>query len=176
MIRDLERKEEVMLNLPGMHDRVRVGGTIDRLGESEGTTHIIDYKTGSADRIISSTAQLFERDSWPSGKKFKGVLQTFLYAWIHSMNSEGKPVKPELYVAGELFREDYSPDIILKKGRSAAHTVIDFNEVKEEFGRLVTGLIGEIFNPDVPFSQTEDEKRCAYCPYAQICHRDGSVW
>jgi MoaA/NifB/PqqE/SkfB family radical SAM enzyme len=40
-----------------------------------------------------------------------------------------------------------------------------------DFENHLIGLIGEITNPGKAFYQTEDERRCQYCPYKEICHR-----
>ena len=40
-----------------------------------------------------------------------------------------------------------------------------------EFFTRTKDLLAEIFNPEVPFKQTEDESRCVYCAYKDICNR-----
>jgi hypothetical protein len=33
------------------------------------------------------------------------------------------------------------------------------------------GLLEEMYDPEVPFSQTDDLKKCEYCAYKEICGR-----
>ncbi len=155
---------------------IRIGGIIDRRDESEGTVRIVDYKTGSVDTVFSSVEQLFDRDSWPSGKKLKAVLQTFIYSWIFNKSYGSSPVKPELYVAGKIFRDDFDTGVIFKQGRQTGQMLKDFREISTEFENRLAALLSELYNPDIPFRQTDDEKRCEYCPYRSICHRSAKKW
>ena len=175
-IKDLEENTQVLHHIDGCNDEIRIGGTIDRLDESGGRLHIVDYKTGKADTVFPSVEGLFDRDNWPSDKKFKGALQTFIYSWLYSKNYPGIPVQPELYVAGDIFNENFSPSLFIKEGRKPARMVHEFEIHAEEFESRLDILLTDLFDPEKPFHQTEDEKRCLYCPYAGICHRQGQAW
>jgi hypothetical protein len=39
------------------------------------------------------------------------------------------------------------------------------------FGEIMTILIEEILDPEVPFDQTEDPDICTYCAFRTICSR-----
>ena len=41
----------------------------------------------------------------------------------------------------------------------------------DEFTARLNNLIEEIFNPDIPFSQTENEAICKWCAFKDICRR-----
>ena len=41
--------------------------------------------------------------------------------------------------------------------------------IPQEFIEELTCLLEEIFNPDIPFSPTEDKAKCKDCYLAQIC-------
>ena len=45
------------------------------------------------------------------------------------------------------------------------------SEQFEEFDLLLKKLLSEIFSAEIPFTQTEDEKRCGYCAYQSLCNR-----
>ena len=47
--------------------------------------------------------------------------------------------------------------------------ITDYRDFAEEFESGMSGLLAEIFNPEFPFDQTEDEKKCTYCTYKGIC-------
>ena len=50
-------------------------------------------------------------------------------------------------------------------------TVKDFGIYETEFRAHLTNSLEEIFNPEVPFVQTENTKICQYCPYVGVCNR-----
>ncbi len=172
----LEEKVERICTAGDKGRGIRIGGTIDRRDERDGLVRIVDYKTGRAEKVFTSLDQLFERENWPSGKSLKAILQTFVYAWIIDGTSDHAGVKPELYVAGELFMDDFSPDIFIKADKEDARPLRNFSEIKDDFGSHLAGLIHDIFDRNIPFSQTEDINRCSYCPYSGICHRPGKSW
>ena len=49
--------------------------------------------------------------------------------------------------------------------------VDDFSIVKEEYTENLIGCLEDIFNPSIPFFQTEILKTCEYCDYRAICNR-----
>jgi len=40
-----------------------------------------------------------------------------------------------------------------------------------QFESHLKELITRIFDPEIPFAQTDDESRCKYCSYKEMCHR-----
>ena len=60
----------------------------------------------------------------------------------------------------------------IKDGISYLNDGEEITDLKlQEFESFLKNLIGEIMNAAIPFSQTDDEKRCEYCPYKEICNR-----
>ena len=49
--------------------------------------------------------------------------------------------------------------------------VYDFNTYREEFLNNLTPLLERLYSPDVPFTQTTQEKKCRNCPYNPICRK-----
>ncbi|MGD2091024.1 MAG: PD-(D/E)XK nuclease family protein [Candidatus Aminicenantes bacterium] len=45
-------------------------------------------------------------------------------------------------------------------------------ELVAQFENILTGIFQDLFNLEVPFKQTEEEKNCQYCPYQSICSRE----
>jgi hypothetical protein len=41
-----------------------------------------------------------------------------------------------------------------------------------DFEDILSGLVDEIFNPSVDFTQTEDANSCMFCPYKTLCSRN----
>ncbi len=44
-------------------------------------------------------------------------------------------------------------------------------ELVSEFEARLKSMVQEMYDPAVPFRQTEEVKNCSYCPYNRICHR-----
>lgn len=149
--------------------KVRIGGKIDRLDKTKAGLRVIDYKTGSVSLEFDSVDKLFERDSWSKNKNQKAVLQTFLYSFLYSAKNPGeKPLIPSVYVTRDLFANSFSADL---NDKTSKQKVSNYYDYAEAFERNILSLVREIFDPLVSFTQTEDEERCRYCNYKDICHR-----
>ena len=147
---------------------LHLGGKIDRLDKREGKLHILEYKTGKGSLEYKSVEQIFDRESW-GAKYYKGIFQTMFYAWLYSEKfPEEKTLYTGIYLTNNLFKEDFK---IYPENKSIDTYPSNFMDYKNEFQIHLYNLLSEIFNPDISFSQTEDDKRCGYCPYAEICHR-----
>ena len=138
-----------------------IGGTIDRLDSKEGTLRIVDYKTGGQAETPGNVASLFI----PDEKRPNYIFQTFLYASIMS-RKEDRKIAPSLLYIHRAASEDYSPVVCFKP----AIPISDFSVYEEEFRERLQKLLEEIFNKDVPFSQTEIEKKCEYCDFKALCN------
>jgi len=180
LVRDMEAcpftyiKSEETINrmgpeIPGV-GFIRLGGKIDRVDNREGKLHILDYKTGKVNLEFDSVDQIFDRESW-GNKKFKGIFQTMLYSWLYSEEHfEVTHLLPGIYLTNSLFNDTFN---IYPRNKSRKDFPADFLSYKEEFQENLVQLIREIYDPAIAFAQTEDEDRCKYCPYRDICHRKG---
>ncbi|WP_288369320.1 PD-(D/E)XK nuclease family protein [uncultured Algoriphagus sp.] len=140
-------------------------GVIDRVDEKDGVVRLIDYKTGKDDKKVLSIASLFDRDE---KKRNKAAMQTLLYAYFYQFEQpeNRKALKPGIFNIREIYNPEFNP--FLQMNGQEIH---DYREVEEEFVSGLSAMLGEILNPEVPFSQTEDEEKCKYCAYKEICGR-----
>lgn len=150
--------------------QVGIKGIIDRIERKEGHVRIVDYKTGKDEKSFSDIPSLFDRDLL---KRNKAVLQTFVYGLLYK-NSPGYqkdlPVQASLFNIRDLFRSDFSP--LIQVGiRNSKRDVVDIRNYFDEFEAELQNLLEELYNSDADFSQTEDAKKCGYCPYAGMCNR-----
>lgn len=143
-----------------------VGGKIDRVDRKDNRVRVIDYKTGKDKLNFDSIASLFARDA---GRN-KAAFQTLLYALLYQENFSGQghapSVTPGLINRMNLFDEKFSFGLKLGK-----ETIEDVAPILPEFRARLKDLFEEMFNPDVPFDQTDDLENCRTCPYGQICYR-----
>lgn len=169
---DSERKvrEGININTPAGDLRTCIGGTIDRMDGKDGTLRIVDYKTGGHPECPENVKALFVPDKKRSGH----IFQTFLYASIVSKNirslTEKWHVAPALLYIHQAASSDYSPIIEMGKYRKKVR-VEDFSMYEDEFREHLQTLLEEIFNPDMPFTQTEIEDNCGFCDFKKICNK-----
>ena len=48
---------------------------------------------------------------------------------------------------------------------------LTYRHYADEFETLLGELLDELFNPSIPFRQTEDENACTYCDFKLLCKR-----
>jgi len=151
--------------------KVWIGGKIDRIDERNGIIHLIDYKTGKVTRRFESAELLFNRNEWKSAN-LKGAVQILIYSWLYQKHfPEAQQIAPGIYSTREMF--DKSFNFLLEEGRrNSLRSVMNASEYFHPLEDSLDAMISELFNPEIPFRQTEDEKICSHCIYASICHRN----
>lgn len=147
--------------------KISLKGFIDRVDEKDGTIRLIDYKSGGDKKDFSNVASLFDRED---KNRNKAAMQTMyyglLYQAMHPENS--KPLKPALFNFKEIFKEDFNPYLKNKEQKSE---VQDYIEYAVEYESGLRKMLEEMYDPEVPFSQTDNLEKCKYCPYSEICGR-----
>ena len=107
----------------------------------------------------------------------KAALQTLFYAWLFRENYEtyaSDKIVPGMMNSKEIFEENFDPRFLIKRQRSplAPYTrMTDSSTYQEAFEEGMKKVLTEIFDPAIPFTQTEDASRCITCPYKGICQR-----
>lgn len=149
---------ELSVNMVMFIDRV------DRL--PDGRMRFIDYKTGNDNIRFASLDQLFAPGT-PDRRK--ALLQLLLYANLYCL-AEGYDgaIQPFVYRFKSIFLEGLSP---VKYGKEILD---DYRVVNEEFVGRLNGVLTEMFDPEVPFTQAADPQACVYCPFKAVCGRDNS--
>ncbi|GAA0878251.1 PD-(D/E)XK nuclease family protein [Algoriphagus jejuensis] len=144
---------------------VALGGVIDRLDRKDGMVRLIDYKTGKDTKKLKSIASLFD---WEDKGRNKAAMQTMLYAYFYQSKHPANqlPLKPGIFNIKEIYNPRFNPFLQLD-----GVEIHDYRELAGEFEAGLSGLLGEIFDPEVPFDQTEKVEKCTYCAYKEICGR-----
>ena len=145
---------------------VNVKGSIDRIDESNDITRIIDYKSGKGELRFTSIEQLF--DNSRNNRPYQ-ILQVLFYSLFYRRGETA--IAPAVYYLRNIFDENYSSGIMYDK-----HPVNDVSIILDEFEEQLNEVITELFDPDIPFAQTENEDNCTWCPFKEICRRKGSSW
>lgn len=152
---------EVDVNVNNENFKVMLGGKIDRIEQVENRFRIVDFKTGMTKDIkFSSVDEVFQ----PNPKK-DAIFQILTYSLIFS-KVKGVPfglIEPNVW----LIRNN-NPNLKLiydKVDLTSADSVAD------EFSQNLSGLIAEIFDSNISFTQTAKVDNCRSCPYNVICNR-----
>lgn len=161
-----EIRETMEVDTPLGKLPLQIGGTIDRLDSKNDTLRIVDYKTGGTPKTPESIEQLFI----PAEGRPNYIFQTFLYACIMCRKQPLK-VAPSLLYIHRAASESYSPVIEMGAPRQPKIPVNNFAFFEDDFRDRLKALLQEIYNPDEPFTQTKDSKKCEYCDYRKLCKR-----
>lgn len=147
---------------------VQLKGFIDRVDSLDRVLRIVDYKTGSGKLEFESVEGLFDKEA---KDRPKAVMQVFLYAWMYQQLPEytRMPIQPAIYYLRTLFQRSFKPVVEQKKGRGKADKVNSFQDFASDFEDKLRQCLDEIFNLDIPFTQTETGKACAYCSFRGLC-------
>ncbi|MCW3804709.1 PD-(D/E)XK nuclease family protein [Plebeiibacterium marinum] len=159
----LEKKVKSFIAIDA-NNKVNIGGTIDRLDEKENQIRVIDYKTGSGEDFFAEVDELFMESKH---KNKKAIFQTLLYSYIlQNQSPEGKSFIPGVVWIKKIFT---SPDYALKKGTATRNEKLTLKIVEQEYITELREKLKILFDPRVPFSQTEYPDNCKVCNYKGIC-------
>jgi len=177
-----ETKVRTTLNVNGL--TVNLAGIIDRVDKFKGNIRVVDYKTGAGRPFgkrmkINGVSSLFDRN--PNNRN-KEAFQTFLYSLMYKeCMSEESAITPALYFVRDCYSPNFNylliDDNIIKTSDNkredgeALKKVTNFSYYESDFKENLAEYLSELYNPNIPFVQTEYEKLCSNCPYGKICMR-----
>lgn len=143
---------------------VSIKGTIDRLEGRDDCYTVVDYKTGNGkDKgIFIDIAELFATKTIG---KTKEVFQIFCYSLLVKETLNAQTVLPAIWFVRTVMPGD-KPQVLHSK-----NPIQDFTPFAQEFKQKLSGLVSEIFNSELPFTQTTHAENCKTCPYTGICNR-----
>lgn len=159
-IKGLEKHLKCTVSIPG-EGEIWLKGIIDRLDIQDDFLCILDYKTGN-DKVkkLDTIPVLFEEID------HKLNVQLLFYTLLvrRDLDKGASKLKAGIYK--------------LRGFDNEVHWIYDGNQITDEkineFQVELTKKVGEIFNPAIPFSQTNNLKQCTYCDYKGICSRQSA--
>jgi CRISPR/Cas system-associated exonuclease Cas4 (RecB family) len=165
-IEGLEKKVATTIPINESRQQVRIGGTIDRIDTIEDAVYILDYKTGKADLSFPVLMSLFEKEN---KTRNKAAFQTLIYSFIlHRNQPDTKLIYPGIFSLRGIFEENFEPSV---RSKESGNKPVEFISISDQFESLFSTLLEEIFNTDLPFTQTTNDDNCKNCSYRQICRR-----
>lgn len=157
----VEDRLERELELTSSNQKVLIKGIADRIDFFENQLRILDYKTGAVEEKNVKIPDYKPDDDLNkifTNPDFDKALQLYIYFWMYDNQ------KYQSTISGIIsFRKIQTPYLMLKTVK------INLEQLDEDFKEL----IDEIFNPETPFTQTNEEKSCRFCIYKQICAKKG---
>ncbi|MBL0015420.1 MAG: PD-(D/E)XK nuclease family protein [Bacteroidetes bacterium] len=157
----LEQEMEAFIPTQRHPEGLKLRGYVDRVDRAGGRIRIIDYKTGQVTGLKVKNFLDLKED-----KPQKEVFQLGSYAYLYHRNhNPDRAVYPGIFgmrnlPAGFLTLE-YGPQ-----------KIGEFDLLSlAEFEGLLVNIFDDLLDPDLPFTQTADEKRCIFCAFKTICNR-----
>ena len=141
--------------------QIKFRGFADRIDSIDGTTRVIDYKTGKVDdKELKFTLwpEVIEKSNL--GKSF----QLLMYAMLYRQNYGDATVIPGIISLRLLSKGLFG--LSYPGGKDIIST-----EAIDAFENELRNLMQEIFNPDIPFTRTPEEENCKNCDFRVVCNR-----
>ena len=168
-IKELEKKVSYTYPLPDQNIEVVLKGFVDRVDAVDGQIRIIDYKTG---RVEKSDLNISDWEDFEDGSKLEKAFQVLMYAWLYQKNSG---IENPVLEAGVISLRKLSNGFItfgVKSDHNPTKNSLIDNGLLNDFETVLEQILGEIFDREIPFSQTEDREICKLCNFKGICSRD----
>lgn len=144
---------------------VNLKALVDRVDKIKGQIRLVDYKTGRGEATFTDIAQLFDKTQQNRPKE---ILQLFLYAYMYRQKYNTTDIIPSVVFLRSIFK-DGSIGTIKQKIDRKTEQIKSFDPFEQEFVETFTKCLTEIFDPTIPFTQTENKKACEYCGFASLC-------
>ena len=99
-----------------------------------------------------------------SSDRRKAMLQLMLYCNAYAIlhNTGDTPIQPIIYTIKNIGNSGFSIN---------SKQITDFHEINDEFMEQFEQIVREIFDPDIPFRQTRNERNCQYCKFIDFCRK-----
>ena len=156
-----------------------IRGFADRIDEKDGLTRIIDYKTGHVDNtdLKVPVRHHSESDLEYLRQIPEKALQLLLYKYLYI--KENPSSKPETIV-GAIHGLKYTHNIEFgltqptakKDDNDADGNFLSAGTFINDMEALLKAVLAEMLDPETPFIQAEDDKKCSYCEFRLICKRE----
>ena len=160
---DTEKELEKYFDIQG--HKMRLHGFADRIDKVGDEIRIIDYKTG---KVNPYDVKINDKVEGITGMAEKSI-QLLMYKYLYlSENSEHPEISEQLIKPGIVGFQKLSHGIYNLE-ISETHELSQ--SFKETCDKYFNEFLEELFNKDIPFTQTEDTKNCSFCDFKNLCKR-----
>ena len=149
--------DDIEINFKQVIDRLDL--VID--GDNE-YYRIVDYKTGK-----DETSIYIDDDRLRLNYESKAVNQILMYChFYNSKNNTDVEIKPEIYTVKNMSQAEV---VVKSPGGKKKEIIYNHTNFTDQFMKSLNKIVTEIFDDNVPFTQSEDENRCEYCKFKEFC-------
>lgn len=141
---------------------IKIKGNADRIDSVGKQTRIIDYKTGKAED------KELKFDDWNEIGTNANLAKSFQLLMYALMYQRMNPAIDENIVSGIITFRELSRGLKNVKVNNSSELNAT---VLNEFEQQLKVVLSDIFNPEIPFSQTTEIENCKYCSFKGICNR-----
>jgi ATP-dependent helicase/nuclease subunit B len=146
---------------------IHLKGFVDRVDQYGGTIRIIDYKTGLVDK---KELELGEWSDLTNDSEMDKCFQLLMYAYLLEDEFRITDANVEAGIISlKRVKTGFLP-VTLPYGGDDMNKGIDHESLKN-FEDILIGILQEMFDPQVPFDQTENVDTCKWCPFINLCGR-----
>ena len=141
---------------------IELYGKADRIDKVVNEIRVIDYKTG---KVNPSDVKIGDKVTGITSMAEKSI-QLMMYKYLY------------LYMHPELKQEQIKPGIVGFQKLSHGLYNLEISEnhelstsFEDTCTKYLDDFVAELFDKDIPFAQTDDEKTCSFCDFKSICKR-----
>jgi len=148
----LEQTLEVPLHVKGLDYPIKLKGKLDRVDEFDGITRIIDYKTGKVER---RNVEIMDWELLSEEYQFSKAFQLLCYALMYFRTEKQDNLSIQ---AGIISLKNFTEGTLLFAQKESARGIKNHlitEEVISDFEQILSQLITEICNPEIPFTEKE---------------------
>lgn len=149
-------------HIPEHNINVNLLGNADRIDQVGNIIRIIDYKSGS----INDSDVVIKKNVKELKDMTDKSLQLLIYKYLYKKSNDSIP--SENIEPGILGLRKISKGVFHLSNKSE---LFSDDNLESDCETLFTELFKEILNRDIPFRQTDDEKKCMNCSFIEICKK-----
>lgn len=161
-LRIVDTEKELNKDIDIQGHKVMLHGFADRIDKVGDEIRIIDYKTGKVnpydvkinDKVVGITSM--------AEKSIQLLMYKYLYLHEHH------DIKPDLIQPGIIGLQKLSHGVFNLE-------INELHELHNNFeatcDKYFNEFLQELFNKNIPFTQTEEVKNCSFCDFKNICKR-----
>lgn len=142
--------------------KVELYGKADRIDTVNGETRVIDYKTGT----VRQNDLVVKDDQNRITAMAEKSIQLLMYKYLYLL--QNPDVNPDTVKPGIIGLQK------LKNGVFELN-ISENHDLNKDFmpncKAYFDAFLDELFNKDIPFTQTDDTHSCSYCDFRNICKR-----
>jgi len=174
-ILELEGSLETLLPTP--FGDCKFAGRTDRIDRMNRIVRVIDYKTGHVTKSDVTIPVRHETDDDLGFLKSipEKALQLLLYKYMYLKgNQQINPEQVEASIHGLRYANTIEFALTKAKESSKSNDTVPFLEddtFMTDMETMLRAVIAEMLDIQIPFVQTEDNKKCRNCDFKEICRR-----